>query len=223
MTTSSSPGTPASPAPRSRRSRPARGPLSRLHAVLEGLDGGRPPRRRDEATEAADTHGDRGGEAALGGAARDHRRRKRIAGAAGPGEVACRKLMREAAENAARYAKVRDLPGLDETTRLSPPPLAPSPPASSRRCSPSSARRALLRCVGRSAGATPGSTSSVTSPPTGRRSTTSASAACAGTTTAPAERLETRRDRRPLRDAGMRQLPPRAGCTTGCGWPSPPT
>ena len=46
---------------------------------------------------------------------------KRIAGAAGPGEVAGRKLMREAAENAARYAKVRDLPGLDETTRLSPP------------------------------------------------------------------------------------------------------
>jgi len=46
---------------------------------------------------------------------------QRIAGAAGPGEEAGRKLMHAAARSAADYEKVRDLPGLDETTRLSPP------------------------------------------------------------------------------------------------------
>ena len=46
---------------------------------------------------------------------------KRIAEAAGVGEEAGRKLMRKAAERAADYERIRDLPGLDETTRLSPP------------------------------------------------------------------------------------------------------
>ena len=46
---------------------------------------------------------------------------KRIAAAAGPGEAAGRKLMHAAASSAADYEKVRDLPGLDATTRLSPP------------------------------------------------------------------------------------------------------
>ena len=46
---------------------------------------------------------------------------KRIAAAAGPGEAAGRKLMSRAAEDAADYEDVRDLPGLDRTTRLSPP------------------------------------------------------------------------------------------------------
>ena len=45
---------------------------------------------------------------------------KRIARAAGPGENAGRKLMREAVRNAADYERIRDLPGLDATTRLSP-------------------------------------------------------------------------------------------------------
>ncbi len=46
---------------------------------------------------------------------------RRIAEAAGPGEKAGRKLMRKAADDAADYGRVRDLPGLDGTTRLSPP------------------------------------------------------------------------------------------------------
>jgi deoxyribodipyrimidine photo-lyase len=45
---------------------------------------------------------------------------KRIAAAAGPGEAAGRRLMRRAAEAAADYERVRDLPGIDGTTHLSP-------------------------------------------------------------------------------------------------------
>lgn len=46
---------------------------------------------------------------------------RRIAAAAGPGERAGRRLMRKAASDAAEYERVRNLPGLDRTTRLSPP------------------------------------------------------------------------------------------------------
>ncbi len=46
---------------------------------------------------------------------------KRIADAAGTGERAGRRLMHAAARSAAEYEDVRDLPGLDRTTRLSPP------------------------------------------------------------------------------------------------------
>lgn len=46
---------------------------------------------------------------------------KRIADDAGPGEDSGRKLMRRATENSADYQEIRDLPGLDRTTRLSPP------------------------------------------------------------------------------------------------------
>jgi deoxyribodipyrimidine photo-lyase len=46
---------------------------------------------------------------------------KRIAAAMGPGEVAGRRRMHRAAERAGEYAEIRDLPGLDRTTRLSPP------------------------------------------------------------------------------------------------------
>lgn len=45
---------------------------------------------------------------------------RRVAEAAGPGERSGRELMRRAATEAADYAEVRDLPGLDRTTRLSP-------------------------------------------------------------------------------------------------------
>ena len=47
-------------------------------------------------------------------------RAKRIAAAAGPGEEASRRLMRAAVEDADDYLDVRDLPGLDATTHLSP-------------------------------------------------------------------------------------------------------
>jgi deoxyribodipyrimidine photo-lyase len=47
-------------------------------------------------------------------------RAKRLAAAAGPGEVESRKLMRTAVEGADDYLDVRDLPGLDATTHLSP-------------------------------------------------------------------------------------------------------
>jgi deoxyribodipyrimidine photo-lyase len=46
---------------------------------------------------------------------------KRIAAAAGPGEAHGRDLMLRAVEGASDYAEIRDLPGLDRTTRLSPP------------------------------------------------------------------------------------------------------
>jgi len=46
---------------------------------------------------------------------------KRIATAAGPGEANGRRLMRRAIAEVADYAAIRDLPGLDRTTRLSPP------------------------------------------------------------------------------------------------------
>ncbi len=46
---------------------------------------------------------------------------KRIATAAGPGERHGRVLLRRALEGAGAYARVRDLPGRDETTRLSAP------------------------------------------------------------------------------------------------------
>jgi len=46
---------------------------------------------------------------------------ERVAAAAGPGERKGRKLLRRAIERAGAYAEIRDLPGLDETTRLSPP------------------------------------------------------------------------------------------------------
>ena len=45
---------------------------------------------------------------------------KRIAAAAGPGEEAARALMDAAARDAGDYEDVRDLPGVDATTRLSP-------------------------------------------------------------------------------------------------------
>ncbi len=45
---------------------------------------------------------------------------KRIAATAGPGEAHGRDLMLRAVEAAADYAEIRDLPGLDRTTRLSP-------------------------------------------------------------------------------------------------------
>lgn len=47
-------------------------------------------------------------------------RAKRIAEAFSPGEGASRKLMRKAVEGADDYARVRDLPGEDATTHLSP-------------------------------------------------------------------------------------------------------
>ena len=45
---------------------------------------------------------------------------KRIAAAFAPGEAAARKLMRKAVAGADDYARVRDLPGEDATTHLSP-------------------------------------------------------------------------------------------------------
>jgi deoxyribodipyrimidine photo-lyase len=45
---------------------------------------------------------------------------KRIAEASGPGEMRGRERMRAAVESCSRYADVRDLPGIDRTTRLSP-------------------------------------------------------------------------------------------------------
>ena len=48
-------------------------------------------------------------------------RAKRVAATAGPGEKRGRELMRRAIEGAGDYIGVRDLPGLDRTTRLSPP------------------------------------------------------------------------------------------------------
>jgi len=48
-------------------------------------------------------------------------RAKRIAEAAGPGEEAGRKLMRDAVASSADYEKVRDDAGADATTHLSPP------------------------------------------------------------------------------------------------------
>ena len=45
---------------------------------------------------------------------------KRIAEAAGPGEAHGRKLMLTAVDRASEYTSIRDLPGLDATTRLSP-------------------------------------------------------------------------------------------------------
>ena len=50
-----------------------------------------------------------------------HARAKRIADEAGPGEKAARKLMHEAVKNCDDYERVRDLPGEDATTHLSPP------------------------------------------------------------------------------------------------------
>lgn len=50
-----------------------------------------------------------------------HARAKRIADEAGPGEKAARKLMDLAVENCDDYERVRDLPGDDATTHLSPP------------------------------------------------------------------------------------------------------
>ena len=46
---------------------------------------------------------------------------KRITDSAGAGEKAGRRLMHAAVRSAADYERIRDLPGLDETTRLSPP------------------------------------------------------------------------------------------------------
>lgn len=46
---------------------------------------------------------------------------KRIADAAGPGERRGRERMREAVESCSDYKRMRDLPGPDRTTRLSPP------------------------------------------------------------------------------------------------------
>jgi deoxyribodipyrimidine photo-lyase len=48
-------------------------------------------------------------------------RARALAEDAGPGEAAGRRLMRRAVERAGEYERVRDLPGLDRTTRLSPP------------------------------------------------------------------------------------------------------
>ena len=119
--------------------------LPGLHALLTGLGEG-PAARPAPSARASSAR--RAGVAAGSILERGRARRRRRAPSgsrrpSAPGEEAARKLMRKAVAGADDYARVRDLPGEDATTHLSPAlHFGTVSPRESRRCCSTAAPRA---------------------------------------------------------------------------------